>query len=165
MDFKKIIDGSKLPIVIAFVFNIALFAILYLTSSYLSKSLDSTIILILMLINYGLSYLGNFLIYAYTGYRSGKKFGATALEGALTTAFTFFVVCTIYTIISTLVTLVTFGSLFSNNTEASLPFFATMGIISLGTSLVYYSMTLVAGLIVNLVIGGLCAYWASRKWY
>jgi len=90
MEIKKILSASIFPILVALIFNVMVGVSFNQASSLLSSfMLYATLIF---------SYGGNFVIYSYSGYRSGKKFGLNALEGGLTTALSFFAVHTIYMI-------------------------------------------------------------------
>jgi hypothetical protein len=164
MRFDEILKASVLPIAIAVIFYIIYMAAA-LGSGYLIKDTQYSgpafFILVVVF------YLGNLGIFAFAGFRAGRKNRADAIEGGAVSAVAFFVSHTIVTMLSLLFMLILYGSIFGKVSETQAKDIGlavgALGALSIMASLLQYFMTLVIGLVINFLAGAIAAYSVTRR--
>jgi hypothetical protein len=115
----------------------------------------------------GVGYLVNLAIYFLAGYFTGKKEGATAIDGGITACFAFFIALSVTALANAALTIAFYGSFAGRGDPesmgAGLLFAGMMGAFSLVFAAINYVFTLFAGLLVNFIAGATGGYLSSKR--
>lgn len=167
MKLGEIFRSSLVFAAIAIIVNIVIFAATYLIAGDASK-VASGLVLILLLALIALTYVSNLAIYFLAGFFTGKKEGATAMDGGIAACFAFFIALTLTTLIKFIVEIALFSSLMGSSDSADtgqsgMVLIGMLGAMSLVFAVINYAFTLFAGLFINFVAGAIGGYLTSKK--
>lgn len=156
MDFKKILDASKLPIVIGVIFNVVLIVVNSLFSIFVGQTgLLGAIVAILAflpgILMTMINYTGNALIYSYAGFSAAKKF-RPLIECGVVSSFSFVVVSILSWIVLVVLLVIQLILLPSSSSSSYLPPIFTSALV-LGLAIAGLVASLVVGTAVNFVLG------------
>ncbi len=173
MDFSRIVEASKLPVLVGIIVNIV-FGLLSNGTPLLLGSgqaaaggsttiLSFPILLVIAATLFLISLVFNFALYLYAGYRAGKKYGASAVEGCIVGAGSFALVHICFSIVDLIIMILILGVTIQQSASSSPLPLAFMGALQLGSALISFVVVFIGGLVVNGALSGLAAYFVTKK--
>ncbi|MDO8553357.1 MAG: hypothetical protein Q7S22_01000 [Candidatus Micrarchaeota archaeon] len=152
MEFKDILEASKLPIIVGIVFNAILSIVPYLIGSLfiVPYQIASNVIFVIFFLI--LSYGGNFLLFFYSGYRSAKNFNRPLVDcGAISSFSSICVGIVTSVIVSIVFVITTFERPLSNNFIVT----AAGVVLLFGIAAVSSLITIIISGVVNFIVGAI----------